>query len=185
MFSSSKNESKQWMLHVLWICAIEQIRRMCWVGHSAEQFAVINFAIHSISWERRGLNPGSADKTLNMKIRHGRMGTTRSGACGLIWLNTRELPRMWHSKDWQIDSSLLIQWIAWCMTVLSWWSHLSGSCRLCVRSERERKRKRENEKERKWKWKWKENDHENENHEKKKKTDWRKNNHTQEKAKLA
>ena len=29
-----------------------------------EQFAVINFAMHSISWERRGLNPGSADKTL-------------------------------------------------------------------------------------------------------------------------
>ena len=42
---------------------------------------------------------------------------------------------------------LLIQWIAWCMAVLSWWRHLSGSCRLCVRSERERKRKRENENE--------------------------------------
>ena len=34
------------------------------------------------------------------------------------------------------------------MTVLSWWSHLSGSCRLCVRSEGEREeRKREKEKE--------------------------------------
>ena len=40
---------------------------------------------YTVSLEKGGgLNPGSADKTLNMKIRHGRMGTTRSGACGLI-----------------------------------------------------------------------------------------------------
>ena len=66
------------------------------------------------------------------------------------------------------------------MAVLSWWRHLSGSCRLCVRSERERKRKRENE-------------NENEKTEKRmimkmkimKKTDSRKNNHTQEITKLA
>ena len=43
----------------------------------------------------------------------------------------------------RLIAPLLIQWIAWCMAVLSWWRHLSGSCRLCVRSERERKRKRE------------------------------------------
>ena len=48
--------------------------------------------------------------------------------------------------DWQIDSSLLIQWIAWCIAVLSWWSHLSGWSRLCVCSERERKRR--------WKRRW-------------------------------
>ena len=44
------------------------------------------------------------------------------------------------------------------MAVLSWWRHLSGSRRLCVRSEGERKRKREKEKE-----KEKENENENEN----------------------
>ena len=38
----------------------------------------------SLITHSRGLNLGSADKTLNMKIRHGRMGMTRSGACGLI-----------------------------------------------------------------------------------------------------
>ena len=35
-------------------------------------------------------------------------GTTRSGACGLIWLNTEGLARSRHCKDWQIDSSFLI-----------------------------------------------------------------------------
>ena len=43
----------------------------------------------------------------------------------------------------RLIASLLIQWIAWCMAILSWWRHLSGSCRLCVRSERERERERE------------------------------------------
>ena len=43
----------------------------------------------------------------------------------------------------RLIATLLIQWIAWCMAVLSWWRHLSGSCRLCVRSERERERERE------------------------------------------
>ena len=118
---------------------------MCWAGLSAEQFAVVNFVMRSISRERRGLNPGSADKTLNMKIRHGRMGSTRSGACGLIWLNTWKLPRMWHSKDWQIDISLLIRWIAWCMAVLHWWRHLSGSSRLCACNEKEREKGKERE----------------------------------------
>ena len=32
-----------------------------------------------------------------------------------------------------------------CMAVLSWWRHLPGSCRLCVRSERERVREDERE----------------------------------------
>ena len=36
-------------VHVLEICAIEVVRRVCGVGHSAEQFAVIDLAIHSIS----------------------------------------------------------------------------------------------------------------------------------------
>ena len=35
------------------------------------------------------------------------------------------------------------------MTVLSWWSHLSGSCRLCVRSEREREKEKERKRKRK------------------------------------
>ena len=72
----------------------------------------------------------------------------------------------------RLIASLLIQWIAWCMAVLSWWRHLSGSCRLCVRSERERerkrKRKRENENKNENEKREKENEHENENHEKKK-----------------
>ena len=42
----------------------------------------------------------------------------------------------------RLIAPLLIQWIAWCMAVLSWWRHLSGSCRLYVRSERERKREK-------------------------------------------
>ena len=56
----------------------------CWVGHSAEQFAVIDLAIHSISWETR-----------------------------------RELPMLWHSKDWQIESFFLI---LWCHALLVEWN---------------------------------------------------------------
>ncbi len=41
-------------------------------------------------------------------------GHTRSGACGLIWLNTGKLTRSRHSKDWQIeDLSWFYGWCAW------------------------------------------------------------------------
>ena len=43
--------------------------------------------------------------------RNWRKGTTRSGACGLIWLNTGKLTRSRHNKDWQGDSSFLILWV--------------------------------------------------------------------------
>jgi len=36
---------------------------------------------------------------------------TRSGLCGLIWLNTGKLTRSKQEKDWQIDSSFLIFWV--------------------------------------------------------------------------
>ena len=36
---------------------------------------------------------------------------TRSGACGLIWLNTGKLTRSRHNEDWQIESSFLILWV--------------------------------------------------------------------------
>ena len=43
----------------------------------------------------------------------------RSGACGLIWLNTGKLTRSRHSEDWQIESSFLILWVVvrkcWCL----------------------------------------------------------------------
>ena len=37
--------------------------------------------------------------------------TTRSGVCGLIWLNIGKLTRSGHSKDWQTNSSFLILWV--------------------------------------------------------------------------
>ena len=52
------------------------------------------------------------------------------------------------------------------MTVLSWWSHLSGSCRLCVRSERERKRKTKRKEEKETRVE-KRGDEREKNHEKK------------------
>ena len=36
---------------------------------------------------------------------------TRSGACGLIWLNTGKLAWSGHRDDWQIESSFLILWM--------------------------------------------------------------------------
>ncbi len=47
-------------------------------------------------------------QTWNLK--NWRKGTTRSGACSLIWLNTGKLTRSRHSKDWHIESSFLILW---------------------------------------------------------------------------
>ena len=38
-------------------------------------------------------------------------GHTRSGACGLIWLNTGKLTRSRHEKDWQFESTFLILWV--------------------------------------------------------------------------
>ena len=83
-----------------------------------------------------------------MKIRHGRMGTTRSGACGVIWLNTWNLPRMWH-RDWQIDSSL-----SWFSGSRGAWPFLVGGVTclvdlvsVCAVKEREREDEREERRE--------------------------------------
>ena len=54
----------------------------------------------SAFWEEYGRKPET--------WRNRRNGTTRSGACGSIWLNTRNITRSRQSKDWQIDSSFFI-----------------------------------------------------------------------------
>merc|ERR1712136_150315 len=46
----------------------ESSRTECRVGRSAEQFAVIDSAIHCIFCVRRGMNPGRADKTSKMRV---------------------------------------------------------------------------------------------------------------------
>ena len=45
-------------------------------------------------------------------------GTTRSGACGLIWFNTWKLTKSRQSKKWQIDCSFLV--LSWHFISTMW-----------------------------------------------------------------
>ena len=81
-----------------------------------------------------------------------RKGTAKSGACDVIRLNTGKLTKFRHSKYWQIDSSLLIQWIvvrgrSSLMESLVWLIPI-----LCVqrkRGEKEERRKKKEERRKK------------------------------------
>ena len=75
-----------------------------------------------------------------------RKGTTRTGACGLIRFNTVKLTKFRHSEYWQIDSSLLIQWIAWPFFVGGVICQVTA--RFCVYREKEERREKKEEHER-------------------------------------
>jgi hypothetical protein len=96
--------------------------------------------LKALSWQTLNPDPpGTHEKSLRLQVPGGVWSQdwnlkeltevhTRSGFCGLIWLNTGKLTGTGHREDWQTEA---LSWFygGWCMAVLSWWSDLSGQFR--------------------------------------------------------
>ena len=89
--SSSTNRSQGWNL-----------KKLTEGHHQVNTILLVNLCSYSIyEHEQMKLTQYSLTFPIN----------NRSGACGLIWLNTGKLIRSRHSEDWQIESSFLILWV--------------------------------------------------------------------------